>query len=301
MTRPYPSIRIHHGDSLLVREGLRICFYMRRPHAEVAPNVLEALRIYRQAIGAEALGRYADDEGAWRELDAAGWQHIQHTLLTMSAPIVLLHDAEDGQYRYRFEYFGRPLHHSDLGEQPGAVAAACFWLPTEYLEEHGPRHVRDLALKLGASLPFDSGHAGLAFNGELDVAGVMPRIHEVCFRHPGIDIVELDRISLHLGTRVRGPAWLTFLGPPVLERLGGLRKLRDRLHAPGSTVEDVGDGRAAVTLGPGPEAGDVQQGRTLPAWRELARMLEPWLFHQKRGVLGFTPDEALRWERRFLD
>ncbi|MFY0576656.1 type VI immunity family protein [Cystobacter fuscus] len=39
----------------------------------------------------------------------------------------------------------------------------------------------------------------------------------------------------------------------------------------------VGRGRAVVALGPWPEAGDLRQGQTLPAYRELARVLEPWL------------------------
>jgi hypothetical protein len=63
----------------------------------------------------------------------------------------------------------------------------------------------------------------------------------------------------------------------------------------------MGDGRAVVMAGPSPEAGDLQQGLVLPDYRQLAQVLEPWLYQQERGVLGFPPEEALRWERRFLD
>jgi hypothetical protein len=76
--------------------------------------------------------------------------------------------------------------------------------------------------------------------------------------------------------------------------------LRSRLRSPGTTVQQLEGGRAVVTLGEWPEAGDTEQGRTLPAYRELARVLEPWLY-QGRELLDFPPEDMRRWERRFLD
>jgi len=59
--------------------------------------------------------------------------------------------------------------------------------------------------------------------------------------------------------------------------------------------------RAVVTLGEWPEAGDTEQGQDLPAYRELARVLEPWLFHEEHRRNEFTPEDLRRWERRFVD
>jgi hypothetical protein len=58
--------------------------------------------------------------------------------------------------------------------------------------------------------------------------------------------------------------------------------------------------RAVVTLGEWPEAGDVEQGLTLPAYRELARVLEPWLYEGHQLNSDFPPEDLRRWERRFL-
>ncbi|HLM43445.1 MAG TPA: type VI immunity family protein, partial [Myxococcaceae bacterium] len=77
---------------------------------------------------------------------------------------------------------------------------------------------------------------------------------------------------------------------PVLGELGGAAGLRARLHSPGTTVQELEGERVVVTLGPSPDAGDTEQGRTLPAYRELARVLEPWLYLT-----------SSQWERRFLD
>jgi hypothetical protein len=94
---------------------------------------------------------------------------------------------------------------------------------------------------------------------------------------------------------------LTFLGQPVLGGLGGAAALRARLHSPDTTVRELDGERAVVTLGEWPEAGDLEQGRTLPAYRELARVLEPWLYEGPPFEKDFSPEDRRRWERRFLD
>ena len=106
---------------------------------------------------------------------------------------------------------------------------------------------------------------------------------------------------MDIGTQIRGPSWMTFLGPPVLEELGGVDALRAQLHEPHTTVQEMEGHRAVVTLGPRPEAGDLEKGQTLPAYRELARVLEPWLFHEPRFHPNADMTDTRRWERRFLD
>jgi len=302
MKAHYPRIRDRTRYGHSIHEGLSLCFYMRPPHEEVAPSVLRSLEAYLRAVGTQALGLYADEEGDWRELDDAGWAFTRRELLERRWPIIQLVDASDTEERYGFEYYGRAVHHPTFGPQPDSVRAVRFWLPTEYLEAHGPGRVRELALELGALLPLSSGHVGLAFHAPFDVVGVRAQVEKWCFRYPGLDIVELDALSLRLGTKVRGPSWLTFLGQPVLGELGGASGLRARLHSEGTTVQEMEGERAVITLGPWPEAGDTEQGQTLPAYRELARVLEPWLYFRKAppGIVA-PPTWHDRWERRFLN
>ncbi|HYO70822.1 MAG TPA: type VI immunity family protein [Archangium sp.] len=83
---------------------------------------------------------------------------------------------------------------------------------------------------------------------------------------------------------------------------GGVTALRTRLSSPGTTVQELNGDRAVVTLGPWPEAGDTEQGQLRPAYRELARVLEPWLYRKEPGRPGLeVPETTRRWERRFLD
>jgi len=301
MNNHYPRIHISAQNGyILVRDGLSINFYMRRAHGDVVQGLMKSLDVYLRAIGPQALGLYADEEGEWQTLDDAGWAVVRHNLLERDGCIIQLRDASEIETLYRFTYFGNPL--DAPSDEPNELCAVSFWLPTEYMEEHGPGRVRELALELAAPLPFCSGHAGLSFIGEISVSGVRPPVRELCFRHPGLDIPDISRLSWTLGTKVRGAYWLTFLGQPVLGEVGGASGLRARLSSPGTTVQELEGERVVVTLGKAPEAGDTEQGLLLPAYRELARVLEPWLYTRKPIRSTFFPPEAVRrWERRFLD
>lgn len=298
MSEHHPRIRIlAQNGHVLIREGLSLCFYMRHPHDAVKHAVMRSLESYLRGVGPRTLGLYATAEGEWQELDAASWKLTRNRLLEEPWPSISLRDDSPGECQYLFDYLGKPLGDPSLGDEPDAVCALRFWLPTEYLEAQGPSQVRELVLELAAPLPFCSGHAGLAFNCQPDLLGVTREIRERCFRYPGLDIPDFERLSWNIGTRVRGPAWLTFLGHPVLNELGGAAGLRSRLHSPDTTVQELEGERAVVTLGPWPEAGDTEQGNPLPAYRELARVLEPWLYRETHLRVS---DEFRRWERRFL-
>ncbi|WP_257451430.1 DUF3396 domain-containing protein [Archangium lipolyticum] len=281
---------------------MRLDFYMRRPHTQMARAVMRSMDTYLDAVGMENLGFYVDDEGDDQVLDEAGWALNRRNLLEDPWPRVILEDVRTGgPERFHFEYYGR---HLDNPEWRGAKEHACvasFWLPTEYLEEQGPERVRALALELAAPLPFCSGNGGMAFLGPNDVVGVTKEIQDLCFRYPGMDLPDVALYSYNIGTRVRGPSWLTFLGQPVLGELGGAAALRARLRSPGTMVQELDGDRVLVTLGEWPDAGDTEQGRTLPAYRELARVLEPWFYEGPLPESRFRPEDRRRWERRFLD
>jgi len=279
MSEHYPRFRrysLFDGEKYLcIRECVRISFYLRRDHLEIVPAGMRSLDTYLRTVGPQSLGWYADSEGEWQQLDDRGWAFIRDELLyPRGANVTLIGDPENAS-GFRFNYYGIPLDAPPPVGGPTRTCEVTFWLPTEYLEEHGPQRVRELALELGAGLPFDSGHAGLAYLFPEGLLGITRPIREECFRYPGIDLAD-SGVRDDLGTRVQGAHWLTFLGSPVLQSLGGTAALRERLHSPGTTVQTLNDERAVVTLGLWPEAGDMEEGRTLPEYRELARVLETW-------------------------
>ncbi len=295
-------IRIHTRRGLLIREGLSIDFYMH-PHAEAGQGVVRALDAYLHAVGTQALNKYADDEAEWHPLDDASWTHIRHELRRGWGLNTHLAGRPHDEQRYQFDYHGKRPDLPVMPYNPRAMTAVGFWLPTEYMEEHGPGRVRELAMELASHLPFlCSGYVGLSFHSAMTGMGILDEVRELCFRHPGLDIPNEGWLAWNIGSRVRGPAWLTFLGQPLLGQMGGVPELRSRLRSEGTTVQVLEGDRAIITLGPWPEAGDIERGDVLPAYRELARVLEPWMYYEDKSRLpAFTAEPLLRWERRFLD
>ncbi len=301
MNERYPRVRVRvESGALMIREAVSITFYMRHSHADVSNSVLRSLEFYRRVVQPHEFYQYSHEAGTAVRLDEAGWERNRNELLDDHSAIIHMSGGAEGEYR--FLYHGRPIDTPmPWGIEPDRVCAVSFWLPTEYLEEHGPGRVRELALELGAPLPFCSGQAGLAFNCETDILGTWAEVFKLCFRYPGMEIPDPELLSLELGARVRTVNWLTFLGQPVLGAVGGAAGLRARLSSPGTTVQELEGERAVVTLGPWPEAGDTERGLVLPAYRELARVLEPWLYQEKLRAALPPGHEVLRWERRFLD
>ncbi|RKH40662.1 DUF3396 domain-containing protein [Corallococcus llansteffanensis] len=256
-------------------------------------------------MGRNSLGSYLDHEGEWQTLDAKAWELTFRELHDGAGARIHLTEAAQMDDRFGFHYIGKPLGHPDGFYGPEEVSALAVSLPTEFLETHGPGRVRELALDMAKSLPFSSGHAGLAFLGEPLVSSVLSEVEKLALRHPAMDVLSLDGRSRGIGTRVIGPAWMNFMGPPVLAELGGATALRARLHSPDTSVEELGPDRAVVTLGPWPEAGDTEHGQTLPAYRELARVLESWLYQEHPGPPQPHEHDLVRvrrrLERRFLD
>ncbi|WP_164015628.1 type VI immunity family protein [Pyxidicoccus trucidator] len=260
---------------LAIRDSLNITFYMRRPHSEVRHDITHALEVYCQAVGRHRLSTYGGYSEHWQALDDEGWAAVREDLLDPEGGgSVVLREWATVTPGHAFTYFGRLYDFPGYRTWPDESSTVSFWLPTEYLEERGPDWVRELALELASRLPFNSGHAGLFLQSYFDPM-THAEVRAACFAYPGMDIVRENELANHIGTRVKGAHWLTFLGQPVLGELGGATGLRSRLHSPNTAVQGLGQDRVVVTLGKQPEFGDVEPERTLAPYRELARVWSP--------------------------
>jgi hypothetical protein len=293
MTSSHPRIRIHTGHGgIQIRDGIAISFYMAHAHQDIAQAVERALGIFRRVIAPVVLDHYLDREGYWIPLDERGQQYIRDEFQNIDGADVHLVEDAIGVSEHQFVY------HGQFGTQE--LSTVTFWLPTEFMDAHGASQVHELALRLSSELPYVSGHAGLAFNANSSILGVGDRLYEDRLPYPGMDVPD-DGASWHLGLRVRGVHWMNFLGPPILTEAGGVEALRARLKSPGTTVQPQGEDRAVITLGPEPDAGDTSTPPVLPAYRELARVLEPWTYFHEKSRPSIDLEAQQRWERRFLD
>ncbi|PTL76801.1 hypothetical protein DAT35_48435 [Vitiosangium sp. GDMCC 1.1324] len=312
---------------------MRLVFYMPHDHPEIASGVSHAVESYMRAVGQGPRtinhAYLNDDEGD--ALTEERWIYIRKLLRPERSFRFIEELSEDTARRMEKRGYATQLLFdrgflSRNGYElcyraripwrtpfPESVSLLTATLPTEYLEVNGPTRVRELALDMASRLRFATGHAGLALRFYRYLRTADEAFHAELARYPGIDLRTAWLPPTRLGARVDGVHWLNFLAQPVLGQLGGATALRSRLHAPETTVHELDEERVVVSLGEKPEAGDLSAGQTLPAYRELARALEPWLeplrlsqrtlFDEppRYSDMRFTEDEAKRWWRRFLD
>jgi hypothetical protein len=275
---------------------------MRRSHHEVAPAVWRALQAYRRATPLQSLAWYGSDDGDTLPLDDKGWEHIRWQILERKRFAACYADLEENPSEvggYHFEYRGRQLEDPNFSHNEGATCAVAFTFPTEYLLEHGPGHLRTLALELGRELPFSFGYASLAAISPHGMWYAARRqLLPFLSRYLGLDFYRLGEMSLIIGTRARGAYWLTFLGQPLLGQLGGLEVLRHKLPGPEVSLQPLDGERLLITLSQWPEVIDTEQQFFPAQYRDLALLLEPFFYEERAGWPPFTQDFMRRWLRR---
>jgi hypothetical protein len=339
MTHRYPRIRpvgvppVDHasGEELLAREVIRFAFYLPHDHPDIASGVSLALDSYMQAVGegSETINEafVDDDEGAplsperwsairrrlrperyWRFADDYSEAYANRVEKRRYETQIFLTSGE-ARNGYSFRYRARIPWRTPA---PNKVSLLTATVPTEYLESHGPARVAELARIMASHLAFATGHAGLSLQLYWPLRSTDDSLRAAAFRYPGLDLRPAWLWEEDVGFHVDGVHWLNLFAPPVLEKLGGASALRERLGSEDTVVEKLDGDRVVVALGEWPESGDLHQGRSLPAYRELAHVLEPLLEPLERSssvtwmaagnsFMRFTEEEALRWWRRFLD
>ncbi len=292
--RRYPRIRRYMANgALIIQDGIVMAFFMKTHHREISANVFRALELYRSAVGVNRLKCYTSEEGESRPLDAEGWSKIHEELREEQGAAVELSDSDTHLGDYRFEYYGRALGTDSYRRSPLAMSAVSLWFPTEYLEKQGPARIHELAMTLARELPFSTGYVSPAFNTLTDILGVAQTLVELSAQAPGMDILDLG-VSMRLGTRPKGAYWMNFYGQPLLGELGEVATLREQLSLPGISIEPLQPDKVLVQLGDWPEVEGA-----MPAYRQLARALEPHLYQET--IHRLSAEDTRRWERRFLD
>ncbi len=298
---PVIRLRTDLGD-VVARDGVVLCFFMRRSHHEVAPAVWQALQAYRRATPSQSLAWYGSPEGDTLPLDDKGWEHIRWKMLDRKGAAACNVDLEENPSEvggYHFEYRGRQLDNPNFSHNEDATSGVSFTFPTEYLLEHGSGHLRTLALELARELPFSFGYASLAV---ISPHGLWYAAHRellpLLSRYLGLDLYRLEETSRIIGTRARGAYWLTFLGQPLLGQLGGLEALRQKLPFPDVSFQPLDGDRLLITLTEWPDVIDTEKKFYPAQYRELALLLEPFFCEERTGWFSLDKEQMRRWMRR---
>lgn len=155
--------------------------------------------------------------------------------------------------------------------------------------------------ELGSLVPVFHGTGGFSFSESMQTGERQanePYLIAAAMRFSGVDVKALSATSLCCDRAIRGVNWLTLVNASFVKRLGGEKALRGwfseaiQLHSmPWGLM---------IQAGPEPGLGNVNEGETLPLYREVNRVLRPVRVPVHMN-LGVDFDEALtrRWIGRF--
>ena len=159
-------------------------------------------------------------------------------------------------------------------------------LPLEYLLDGADKLV-SLCQSLGDKLVFRNGHAGYGVNmyPGYPASFENSKIYALSRRFHGIDFGDPFSVDRFTENHIKCVNWLTFVGDPLLQRLGGRQTLKQRAEE-GIIIHDLPHG-VIVQAGPEPGFGDVNHNDMLPYYHAAGRLLKE---------LRASSDEYQRWD-----
>ena len=174
--------------------------------------------------------------------------------------------------------------------------------------EENPRIVHDLLPHL-SDAKIACGLAGYGIAAENDIGGNFGYAQEIIKRtrrFPVVDVAPaVDRGYDHTTGQKRkssgivGINWLTFVGAPFLEKLGGANQLRKKLSEEVDLI-DCG-GFVVLQLGSEPISGDVNTSENLSLYYHVGEVLDlVKIPREKIGGLFNDRDFTEQWTHRFF-
>jgi hypothetical protein len=217
------------------------------------------------------------------------------------------HANEEREYILILESHPAPNRPSDtafwlwgLEYEMRKIGAIRLMLPVEFVDGSPDRFQR-LAAALVAELAFHSGHGGYAVSWDFlgRYASTSRRaMRALSTRFPGIELPHVAATLAAIPFGIKRMNWLTFLGAPLIERLGGTGRLNDQLGRPDASVEELKHG-VMITAGNEPGVGDVNRREVLEPYHAVGAALAPIRSHHHPPFLErgrVEEDEATeRW------
>jgi len=217
---------------------------------------------------------YADEElGKWRTASADRLRRPTRRLGSSGPMPFYAWTSVSGE---RFESASAVTFTATVRESAGghlSFIRATF--PTALTTEAAVEEFVIVARRWCERVPTLHGYGGLTVNQsphEPQVnSGMLLQIAE---RFHGFEIDDCGGTVLVARDFIKSTNWLTFLGRPFIDRLGGVVELRSGL-SPAIDLLPLKSGGAIVWAGRLPVRGDIHKDDDLESYREVARRLRP--------------------------
>jgi hypothetical protein len=289
-----------------LRDGLVVVFFKQTPFEGWAAEVQRVFEHWRQTV--------PKDAAAYAAVGGAATDPKPVTARTLSAISGQL-DPAKGKKREisTFEIMGPQdlnadhvfsmVGNSEAGssERPNETNFFGASFPTEWAGPDGEALAK-FAMEVEAIATYDSGYASCAllWSTDAEIRKIRRDVASLAFRHPGFDVPDPSETRYELARRCIGANWLTFLGPDLVEELGGHDEIGSGSTDSGLLVGQGAHGTWLRAPGP-PQPGDVNRDDDLPELRAMAALLEPVCWFGEESRMFSEPEDFERWQRRFLD
>ena len=299
---PQFAVTVEAGPKVL-HDGWVAAFYLAPPHARYKTEMRRCIEAYLRFADSPDLRWAVDEDGDNVELSDA---QIAETLDTLTAPGIdsagfHLRDVASGVSGYRIRYVGIEDTHPTFERFPDSTNVLFMSYPSERIAASGVDALVAFHDELVSSLPISSGYVAPAFvstsgGGEM---AAFEKIRALSRRYRCLDIPYMSIERYEIGRRAKGAYWLNYLGPELVEKLGGLEALRADLADPRIRLRSLARGICAVQVDAGPLAGDVNRQEDVSAYRRLAQVLKPVRYEPTMEYPEFEMEDTLEWFARF--
>jgi hypothetical protein len=305
-----PSVRKTEDGTVYLCDGVTAAFFLPTPLDASADAVLAAFELYLQHVPDKVL-RWCSlgaDSEEYRAVDGKTIGRCKALLSKESArkrkltAFEIVDGARAGDAATNgFGVLGNPVDR----RAPLERNLVQVYFPSESVATAAKAdRLVGMINEIAASLPFVYAYASPALHWARSMpVEAFADAQAVAKRYPGFDVQNNELTRTDIGTKTRGARWLTLLGPELIKKVGGMKKV-GALAGSDVDVAEVGHG-IAIRAGRQPEVGDRNRKVGAPLLRKVAKLLEPvTLFDEPAlGESVFGEDDPAffeAWEKRFL-
>lgn len=311
MAGPIPRVARVSRDQTYLRDGITVAFFLPMPLDAVADRVSAVFERFVATSLAKQL-RWCSlgaDSEEWKPITSKTYDRCRALLgkeATRKRKLTafeLFDGKVDGDAPTAgIQVLGNP---KDRKEPLETNLVQMFFPSDSIANEKKTEAFVAWLMDLAALLPFVSGYASPGLHwAESHQIEAFEAARGLAKRYAGFDVQRNELTRSDIDTRVRGARWLTFLGPELIKKLGGIKTVHS-VAGHGIAVAPVGDG-VAIRAGAIPEMGDRNRRERTPLLNRVAALLKPVTLFNEPGLLesDFAIDDPaflVEWEQRFFD
>ena len=298
------ELRVVVSGTVMCSLAFVATFYVRkRDRPDVRERLVSAFELYRTQLGDEFI--WAADPKTNRPKKVAGTQ-----LLDVRSWMNKIGPNDD----FSFVFHGgkskddadphRAMAYVDPYD-PEELSFLTISVPLSWVIERSFAGFAELVKGMTTIIEPTHGYAGWGIVTHVTRSGSVPAMNYVAafaqrFRGLEVDLPVSHSIYLKKENAIKGVNWLTILGAPWVEQLGGIETLKTNLGE-GVDVHSYVDG-VIIQAGSRPLLGDVNVGEKMDLYHRVARALKPIRINSLPAFsidfYGFGAEQTAKWLAR---